>query len=176
MTRVERLRKRMEGGAIRIRALQAQDRAAVRDLCKQAHAETFLGRHPLDLGKLDRVITHILDPDTVDAGLVAEHAGGGSPMIVGLLHATAGEHLYLDLRLVTCQMLYVAPAFRHTTAALRLMRHLIQRARNSEVEMLALHVTSGVRLRQSARFLHKLGFHQTGGSYHLPLARSGPAA
>jgi len=174
--RTSRARRKLSGGSIRIRAVTEADRADVRRLCEAAHLESNLHSIPIQLDRVDAVLDHILSDKTVDIGMIAESDRDGELRAVGLLHATAGEHIYLDLIQASCLMFYVVPEFRNSTAAFQLMRHFIRRSINSGAGSLSVHVSAGIRVRQAGRFLRKMGFAHGGGNYVMlvdPEARRG---
>lgn len=171
-----RAQRKLSGGPVRIRAVTEADREDVRRLCAAAHAESFLRSVPIQLDRVDRVLDHILSDATVDIGMVAESHRDGQVRAVGLLHATAGEHLYLDMIHATCMLFYVSPDYRRSNAAFQLMRHFIRRSINSGAGSLSVHVSAGIRPRQADRFLRKMGFAHGGGNYQMlvdPNARKG---
>ncbi|MDK3020835.1 GNAT family N-acetyltransferase [Pseudodonghicola flavimaris] len=171
-----RTRRKLSGGSVRIRAVTEADRDDVRRLCSAAHAESYMRSVPIQLDRVDRVLDHILSDKTVDIGMVAESHRDGQPRVVGLLHATAGEHIYLDMIQASCLLFYVTPDHRRSTAAFQLMRHFIRRSLNSGAGSLSVHVSAGIRVRQADRFLKKMGFAHGGGNYQMmldPKARGG---
>lgn len=160
-----RAQARLNAGSVQIRRLAEADRAEVKQLCRDAHAESFLKSCQIHEPRLDATIDHILSDTTVDIGMVAVSDKDGTSRIVGLLHASAGDHTYLDMVHARCQLLYVTPDFRRSVAAFQLMRHFIRRAINSGAGSLSVHVTAGIRVRQADRFLRKMGFASGGGNY-----------
>lgn len=167
ITKAKRARNKLGGERITLRAVQERDRARVRQLCQAAHDESILSQFPIQMVRVDEVLDHILSPKTVDIGMVAETTQDGQIKIVGLLHATAAPHLYLDLIHSNCQLLYVTPNARHTLAAYKLVRHFIRRSVNSGAQSMSVHVSSGSRIAQTDRFLKKMGFDFLGGNYQL---------
>lgn len=165
--KASRSRSLLSGGRITLRAVRESDRAQVRQLCQAAHEESLLSQFPIQMARVDEVLDQILSPKTVDIGMVAETDVNGQAKIVGLLHATAAPHLYLDLLHANCQLLYVTPDARHTLAAYKLVRHFIRLSANSGVQSMSVHVSSGSRIAQTNSFLKKMGFDFLGGNYQL---------
>lgn len=165
--KTSRARRKLDGGSVRIRPLAEADRSVVKRLCQDAHKESFLRASSIRIERLDMVIDHILSEATVDIGMVAESQRDGDQQIVGLLHATAGDHTYLDMIHARCLLFYVIPQFRNSTAAFQLMRHFIRRSINSGAGSLSVHVTGGIRVRQADRFLKKMGFASGGSNYMM---------
>lgn len=174
--RSSRARRQLSGGSIRIRGVTEADRGDVHRLCAAAHAESYLRAMPIQPNRVDAVLDHVLSDKTVDIGMIAESHRDGQVRAVGLLHATAGEHLYLDMIHATCMLFYVSPDDRRSNAAFQLMRHFIRRSINSGAGSLSVHVSAGIRVRQADRFLRKMGFAHGGGNYQMlidPAARKG---
>ncbi len=162
-----RARSKLSGGSVRIRPATEADRETIRRLCFKAHEESSIRQFSIVPDRVDAVLDHILSPKTVDIGMVAEATKDGQSRIVGLLHATAAPHLYLDLIHSNCLLLYVTPEARHTLAAYKLVRHFIRRSVNSGAQSMSIHVSSGGRIAQTDRFLKKMGFDFLGGNYQL---------
>ncbi|WP_158971100.1 GNAT family N-acetyltransferase [Chachezhania sediminis] len=165
--RSSRAQRRLSGGSVRIRAVTEADRAEIQRLCAAAHAESYMRAVPIQPDRVDVVIDHVLSDKTVDIGMIAESDRGGEVRAVGLLHASAAEHLYLDLIQANCLLFYVSPEFRNSTAAYQLMRHFIRRSVNSGARSISVHVSAGIRVRQADRFLRKMGFMNGGGNYQI---------
>lgn len=167
INKAKRSRDLLNGGQITLRPVRESDRECVRQLCQAAHEESILNQFPLQLARVDEILDQILSSKTVDIGMVAESSLNNQTKIVGLMHAVAAPHLYLDLNHANCQFLYVTPDARHTLAAYKLVRHFIRMSANSGVQSMSIHVSSGSRITQTNSFLKKMGFDFLGGNYQL---------
>ena len=97
---------------------------------------------------------------------------------VGCLACAANRFLYGDDIIASCLSFYVLPACRKTLLGGRIAVKLLDAYRRWAVNRGAVeiqfHVTSGLNIAATDRFLHRAGFGQTGGNYSLALpARAG---
>lgn len=97
-------------------------------------------------------------------GLLMAERGG---RLVGVAVVAAGEQFFSDTKLATVQFFYVHPDARGGLAAVKLLRALRHWSADAGAADLLLHVTTGIRMDKTDRFLRRMGFRQTGGNYVL---------
>ncbi len=158
-------------GLIQVRRAREQDRAAILDLARRFHAELRLPGVPLNEASVEAAFSRVAAGEPAELGLVATLGDGEGAPLVGFLYAQGSRDLFLDLVAVTVVAFYVVPERRASTAALRLMRRFMRTAVDGGAEALSVHVATGIRMRQSDRFLTRLGFSRRGGNY-LMLVKS----
>ena len=96
---------------------------------------------------------------------------------VGFLFATAGEYLvgYGDL-ITTVYSFYVRRKFRASLvagkAALKLLSAVVKWSEARNVREVMIHVTSGIDLQRTDRFLRRARFAVVGGNYSLRLRQN----
>lgn len=130
-------------------------------LCRLAHEESVFSALPFDAERLRRnVLAGMAQPDTY-AAFHAELNGES----VGMLVAMVQEYMFSPARAATALLFFVRPEARGGPAALLLLQAFGRWAVQRGAEELLIHVTSGVNLRQTDRFLRRVGFRQTGGNY-----------
>ena len=140
-------------------------------LALAAHRESRHGQHPLDPERRRRFLTeHFLADRTRYGLLFARHRDRP----VGMITCHAQRLHYTDATVVSCLALFVLDEYRQSLLGGRVAVKLLDAGRrwamNRRAVELQLHVTNGVRIRQTDRLLRKLGFRQTGGNYALDLA------
>lgn len=91
--------------------------------------------------------------------LVAHNAEGE---MVGFVAAGCVELLFSEEKTVDDLALYVAPRWRGTTAAVRMVRQLLNWSVAKGARLVRMGVTTGTNPEQAARFLERFGFRQTG--------------
>jgi hypothetical protein len=165
--RAEQIDRLSKESPIHIRVGERRDVGPCLELCRRARAEAFDSALGYDERKAAIILERTLDPTLNDLGLVAEHTESGR--VVGFLYGTGGEHMYAPVQVATCQMIYVVPEMRWTIAPFALLRSWIRRATSGGAALASVHVTSGIRIRETHRFLGKLYFTHVGGNYVLPL-------
>jgi GNAT superfamily N-acetyltransferase len=102
--------------------------------------------------------------------LLAEHKG----IPVGMLIASQGPDLFTRQPAAQCLVLYVEPDRRGGKAAIGLLRAFHRWAAEKSATTATMNVTSGIRMRQTDRFLRKRGYQLVGGNYQVQL-QSEPA-
>ena len=146
------------------------DLERLRPLTLELHAESRFSEIPCSQKKHDDLFTHVLDEPERYAMLIAEcHS---EP--VGYLFCVVGEYLigYRDL-LATVYAFYVRRQYRSSLlggkAALRLLRGTVKWSKARQVKEIMLHVTSGIDIRRTDKFLRRAGFEVIGANYALQL-------
>lgn len=144
-------------------------------LIESLHAESRYGKHPIDPERRRRFMVERVLGDPNRYGMfVARH--GDRP--VGIMTCLADNHLYTDVVTVSCLSFHVLKDCRRTLLGGRIAIKLIHAGRKWAMYRRAIeinvHVTTGIDIVQSDRFLRRVGFRQTGGNYTLPLPREVP--
>lgn len=160
---------------IEIRKLEERDRAEILRLCRSAYAEISGPDKHLKQSKFDRGFEHALTGKNGDLSLVASRGQGTDEHLAGFLYSIAVEDFFSEDIMVSCQALYVQPEARHTVASFMLLRSLMRRAVNGGAKKIGVQVTSGFRLKQTHRFLSKMGFQYMGGTYEFSADKVRPA-
>lgn len=92
---------------------------------------------------------------------------------VGYLACAANRFLYGDENIASCLAFYVQPTYRKTLLGGRIAVKLLDAYRRWAVNRRAVeiqfHVTSGIGIAATDKFLRRAGFGQTGGNYALAL-------
>ena len=99
---------------------------------------------------------------------------GSAP--VGLLIAQVGGHVFTSARAAQCLWFYVDPAHRGGFAAVKLLRAFRAWAEAAKIDVMTMHVTSGLAPARTDKLLRRLGFRQMGGNYECVLGRGGDHA
>jgi GNAT superfamily N-acetyltransferase len=103
--------------------------------------------------------------------MVAEYKGES----IGFLFCTAGEYLvgYKDL-ITTVYSYYVRKKYRGSViggkAAVRLLSGAVKWSKVRNVREVMIHVTSGINIQRTDKFLRRAGFGVIGANYSLSLA------
>lgn len=171
-SRIERIERLSAESPIVVRIGEAPDWPQIAALARRAFDESADSGFGFDPAKVDHMGQRCIDPACADLGIVAVHRETGR--IVGFLYATAGTHLFAPVSVAVCQVIYVVPEYRWSMAPFALLRSFIKRAVAGGASLASVHVTSGIRVRATHRFLTKMYFTHVGGNYLLPLRR--PAA
>ncbi|MEP4111846.1 MAG: GNAT family N-acetyltransferase, partial [Sneathiella sp.] len=131
-------------------------------LGKIASEEPSFNLSNFDLNKRKKVYEEWLENKKKYVILIAEQEGEA----IGFLTAWAGRH-YLSKTDVaaTVTAFFVLPEKRGGFAALKLIDGFRQWAKNRDAKSIHIHVTSGIRIRETDRFLRKIGFRSMGGNY-----------
>ena len=157
-------RKSKSSGTVQIRlARTEQDLRGLTELGVGAVAESpFLSRYNYDPERLfQKGYERLKKAPKQNCVLMAEL--DGNP--VGFLWAQIGEHLFVDALSAQCLTFYVKPEHRSGFAAVKLLKSYQRWAELQGCDTIALHVTSGLRMDTTDRFLRRMGFAQVGGNY-----------
>lgn len=171
----DQVRRVLGNSNIKIRKLEARDRAAILTLCRTAYSEIAGADKHLAQARVDRGFDHALSEQNGDLCLVAVRGHDAAEQLVGFLYAVAAEDFFSEDVMVSCQAYYVEPASRHTVASFLLLRSLMRRALNGGANKIGVRVTSGIRIEQTHRFLSKMGFRHMGGTYEFSAEKLRPS-
>lgn len=155
---------------------EAEEEATKRTVVRFAKTEddarsvVALGRESFDRTRLS---THSFD-ETRARALVHKGMEGGAAVLlvvrrgaedVGFVAGQIGAALFSAARTATVVAFYVRPSVLNGEAAVKLMQAFRNWAKAAKADEIQLHVTSGVRMAETDRFMRRLGFRQTGGNY-----------
>ena len=144
----------------------------LRPVSVEFHEESRFGDIPYSHKKRDDLFMNALRDRARYAPMIAEL--GGEP--VGFLFCSTGEYLvgYRD-RITTVYSFYVRRKYRSTLvggrAAVRLLSAAVRWSEVREVREIMIHVTSGIDVRRTDRFLRRAKFAVIGANYSLRLER-----
>lgn len=146
----------------------------LRPVSVEFHEESRFSEIPYSHKKRDDLMVQAINNSERYALMIAEY--NGEP--VGFLFCTAGEYLvgYGDL-ITTVYSFYVRKKYRGSfvggRAAVRLLKGAIKWSKLRNVREIMIHVTSGIDIRRTDRFLRRAGFGTVGANYSLSLKSSG---
>lgn len=170
-------RKPASANLVQVRPLSAErDIEATWALSLALHRESRYAKLRLDKTKRGQYLRENMlgKPDRF-AFLIAEWRGRP----VGYLACAANRFLYGDENIASCLAFYVPPAHRKTLLGGRIAVKLLDAygrwAVNRRAVEIQFHVTSGIDIAATDKFLRRAGFRQTGGNYTLALPTQ-PAA
>lgn len=158
-------------GSVQVRMLRAeQDIEATWHLSLALHRESRYAKLRMDKTKRnDYLRENMLGKPDRFGMLIAEWRGRP----VGYLACAANRFLYGDEIITSCLAFYVQPAFRKTLLGGRIAVKLLDAYRrwaaNRRAVEIQFHVTSGIDIAATDRFLRRAGFRQSGGNYALGL-------
>jgi len=157
-------RKANNSGSVQIRlAKTAEDLQALAEIGVDAVAESpTLSRYAYDAERMWRKAQDRLKKEPNRHALIIAELDG---KLVGFLWAQVGGHLFVDARSAQCLVFYVSPEHRNGLAAIKLLKGYQRWAEQQGCDTIALHVTSGARMKTTDRLLRKMGFTQVGGNY-----------
>jgi len=166
---------RTRTGKIALRlANSIADLEHLRPLSLELHAESRFGDIPYSHKKRDDLMARAIGDPNRHALIIAEL--GGEP--VGFIFCSVGEYVvgYRDL-ITTVHSYFVRRKFRGTLvggrAAVRLLSGVVRWSEARKVREVTIHVTSGIDIGRTDRFLRRARFGIMGGNYSLRLDRSG---
>lgn len=155
---------------------ETEEGATVRTMVRFAKTEedarsvVMLGRESFERTRLN---THPFD-EAQAVSLVRKGMAGGAAVLlvvrrgtedVGFVAGQIGAALFSAARTATVVAFYVRPSVLNGEAAVKLMQAFRNWAEAAKADEIQLHVTSGVRMAETDRFMRRLGFRPTGGNY-----------
>lgn len=146
----------------------------LRPVSLEFHAESRWGDIPYSHKKRDDLFMNAINNKQRYALIIAELAD--EP--VGFLFCTVGEYLVgYDQLITTVYSFYVRKKFRETLvggkAAVRLLAGVTRWSQARNVREIMIHVTSGIDIKRTDRFLRRARFGIVGANYSF---RLGPKA
>ena len=157
--------KKVRGKGITIRLAECEaDIDALVELGRALHAEDINSCHPYSAERVKKLGMRAIGEDRGHyAVIVAEKEG----QIIGLLLGHIAMLYYSEDVTASAMLFYVKPEWRNTTAAVKLLHGFKRWARAGNAKGVSVHVTSGVKMRQTDRLLKRLGFVMVGGNYTI---------
>jgi len=151
-------------------AEQADDLAALQPLLAEFHDESHFAGVPLSMEKIGAMFDEALARPDRFGVMIADYAE--TP--IGFLYCFAGEYFGGHTALVTTiHSYYVSRRHRRSVlgarAATRLLKGAIRWSEQRQVREVILHVTSGIEIDRTDRFVRKAGFRMFGANYALRL-------
>lgn len=146
------------------------DLAFLLPLSKEFHAESHYSSIPYDRKQRDQLARRAIDRPDRHAQVIASY--NGKP--VGDLFCSIGEYMVGGHDLITTvQTFYVSRNYRHSLIggriAVRMLKGAIRWSEMRNAREMMIHVTTGIDIQRTDRFLRKAGFGVLGGNYALPL-------
>ena len=149
----------------------------LRPVSLEFHKESRFADIPYSHKKRDDLMIKALNNSERYALMIAEYKG--EP--IGFLFCTAGEYLvgYGEL-MTTVYSFYVRKKYRGSLvggrAAVRLLKGAVKWSQLRNAREIMIHVTSGIDIKRTDKFLRRGGFGVIGANYSLPLRRPGSPA
>lgn len=158
------------GVTVRFADTQA-DLDAMLPLSLEAHAATRFGEFELDNGKRIKVLRRALTNRDRYALLLAEKDG----QLIGFLFCTVADYVVGRGLIATVVAFFVREQVRSSLrggeAAIRLLKGFLRWAAIREAQDVQIHVTSGIDLNRTHRFMQKVGFTPIGCNYAFDFKR-----
>ncbi|CAB4152726.1 GNAT domain containing protein [uncultured Caudovirales phage] len=143
---------------IAIRALQSGEEPELIALAQSMQEESPVYRpYPFSA---DRLMTWV-NLCLTDADWLCLMAWNEDGKAIGFIAVGSMPMMFSNARTVDDLGIYVIPAWRGTTTALRLVRQMEGWA-SSKAQVIRLGVTTGTNKDQTVKFLERLGYKQTG--------------
>lgn len=153
---------------MKLRPATRADVPAMLALAPMIHAESRFATFPYDHEKLEQSLTNLIALQ--DKGnhccLLAENREG---QVIGGFIGALEEYFFTSAKSANSILIWVAPGYRGSAAALRFIGAFREWAKNRGAVEVCVVVASGVTIARTDRFLRKLGFSQTGGNYSASL-------
>lgn len=151
-----------------------EDLEFLRPVIVEFHKESHFSSVPISHEKIDNMFFDALA--NPDHAAVMMAAFNDEP--VGFLYCVAGEYLSgCDATVTTIHTYYVRPKFRRSVlgarVAIRLLKAAVRWAEQRRSREIILHVTSGIDIQRTDRFVTKAGFRIFGANYSRPLQIDG---
>ena len=155
----------------------AEDLEFIRPLSVEFHEESHFGDIPYSHVKRDRLLGKVLSDSDRYGIMFAEY--GGDP--VGFLFCVTNEYIVgTDALITTVLSFFVSKRHRGritgARAAVRLLKAAVRWSEMRGAREILVHVTSGIDIRRTDRFLRKAGFTVLGANYSLPLEQGANGA
>lgn len=139
---------------MKIREITQGDVQTVLELAKDMHKESWFAAYDFDEAKAASIWERKQLFPNDWCLLLAED----NDQIIGVFVGFIVEHFFGRDRLSSDLILYVDPAHRGGTAAMRLVKAYEEWARNAGVKEIQLGIATNVHVDRTARLFEKLGF------------------
>lgn len=151
---------------MRLRAATTEDVPALIELGRQVHAESRYAALAYDEARLKQTLGGLIDLQARGSHFVLLAEDGKGAVIGGLIGGLE-PYFFTSALAAKSMLLWVAPAWRGSAAALRLINAFKLWATKKGAAEVCILVSSGVTIGRTDRFLRRLGFAQTGGNYAM---------
>ncbi|MEM9436927.1 MAG: GNAT family N-acetyltransferase [Pseudomonadota bacterium] len=148
-----------------IRAATLRDVDALVDLGRAMHAASRYAVYEYDAARAAAFARDFALDGRRTACIVSEQDGTISGMIAGEISSL----MFSSLKVATDVIFYVAPERRGSTDALRLVRALLQWAKDQGAVEASFATSTGVEVTRTARLYGRFGFRRVGAVFTMPL-------
>ncbi len=139
-----------------------------------SHKESRYGKFQLNDERLEEYLRDNVLGKTDRFGFIIAELQGEP---VGYLGCVANRLLYCDEIISSCMAFYVVADYRKALLDGRIAIKLLNAYRlwaiNRRAVEIQIHVTSGIDIIGTDKFLRRVGFRQSGGNYALALPKKG---
>jgi len=148
----------------------SNDLDLLRPLIAEFHQASHFSGVPLSQAKIEAMFAEAVARPDRYAVIIAEY----DRRAIGFLYCFAGEYVGgAEALVTTIHTYFVAQKYRHSLlggrTAARLLKAAIRWSEIRKVREVILHVTSGIDLDRTDRFVRKAGFRLFGTNYALRL-------
>lgn len=150
---------------VTVRLVTRDDYSRLWPLIQAMHQESALRDYPIDLTKVISIGDRAREKPGNFAALMAERSG--EP--VGFLAGSVNTLFFSSVLVGTVMGWYVPAHLRGSLIGIRLIEGFRRWAIKRGAREIQVHITTGIQMARSDKFLRSLGFIQTGGNYALPL-------
>ena len=150
-----------------------QDIEELKPLIIELHSASHFSNTTLDLGKCHKILAQSLKNPRQHALMLCELEG----VPIGFIFCSVGEILTGNGALFTSVgAFYVGEKYRHSLvggrAAVRLLAALIEWSKQRNAREIMIHVTSGIDIQRTDKFLRRARFRVIGANYAFALGES----
>ncbi len=163
------------GGGVTVRSIGGEeDIEALAPLFAEYHKESrYRNLRPDMAARRQFICEHYIKKPKRYGLLIAEY--GGKP--AGLLACMLAPILYYRANAAVSLAFYVPPRFRGGVVggkiALSLIAAFRQWGKNRKALELQMHLSGGVDVDRTDKFMRRLGFHRTGGNFSMDISGGG---
>jgi N-acetylglutamate synthase-like GNAT family acetyltransferase len=154
---------------MKIRLATSADIPAMLGLGAAIHAESRFADMPYDEAKLKEGLGELIQLQERAGSHCFMVAENRDKQIVGGFIGALERYFFTSAVSANSILLWVDPAWRGSSAAVRMVDAFRRWAIKNQAREVCLLVASGVTIGRTDRFIRKLGFVQTGGNYSLAL-------
>lgn len=137
------------------------------DLGRLMYAESALTHLPLDVERVRKTFRAALDDDKGIYCLLLARSSDGIP--AGWLFGTITRPWFTDALVAHDHAFFVAPEFRGTSAAIKLLQVFRRWAEKRNARVLNISQRVGVEMDRFDRFMRRTGFESKGMNFSMPL-------
>lgn len=150
-----------------------EDLEATIPLSHELHHTSHFADIPYSINKRNKLFINALKSPQTHALMLVEY----HQQPIGFLFCAIGEYIVGTSELITTvYSFYVSKQYRANAiggrAAIRLLSAAIKWSRQRQAREIMIHVTSGINIQSTDRFLRKAGFQVLGANYAKALGHS----